>query len=224
MKRESFIFYKSFYDSIKELDLLDQAQIYNAIFTFQFEGEKVELNGVCKSIFTLIIPQLEANNKRYLNGLKGGAPKNNQNAKKKQSKNNLNSIKKQPNENENENENENVNVNDNENVYNKYIVGDNNVYKEIIDHLNLRTGQHYKHSTDKTRRLIKTRLNEGFTLEDFKVVIDKMCVEWMNTDMKKYFRPETLFGTKFESYLNREVKQTTKNINLTSEEITNIFR
>ena len=100
----------------------------------------------------------------------------------------------------------------------------NNIYiVEIIDHLNLRTGQHYKSTTQKTRDLIKARLNEKFTIDDFKVVIDKMCVEWMNTDMQKYLRPETLFGTKFESYLNREVKQTTKNITLTTEEIENIF-
>ena len=58
MKRASFIFYKSFYDSIKELDPLDQVQIYDAIFKHQFEGEDIELTGICKSIFTLIIPQL----------------------------------------------------------------------------------------------------------------------------------------------------------------------
>ena len=109
MKRESFIFYKSFYESIKELDPLDQVKIYDAIFKHQFEGEDVELTGICKSIFTLIIPQLEANNKRYLNGLKGGAPKGNQNATKKQPKNNQELTKKQP----NVNDNENVNVNDN---------------------------------------------------------------------------------------------------------------
>ena len=106
--------------------------------------------------------------------------------------------------------------NTNNEINNKYIV-------EIIDHLNLRTGQHYKTTTQKTRDLIKARLNEKFTIDDFKVVIDKMCVEWMNTDMQKYLRPETLFGNKFESYLNREVKQTTKNITLTTEEIENIF-
>ena len=109
MKRESFVFYKSFYESIKELDPLDQVQIYNAIFNYQFEGEESELKGICKSIFTLIIPQLEANNKRYLNGLKGGAPKGNRNATKKQPKNNLDLTKKQP------NVNDNVNVNDNGN-------------------------------------------------------------------------------------------------------------
>ena len=124
MKRESFIFYKSFYESIKELEPLDQVQIYNAIFNYQFEGEESELKGICKSIFTLIIPQLEANNKRYLNGLKGGAPKGNRNATKKQPKNNLELTKKQPNENENENDNENVNVNDN-------VTTNNNIYDFI---------------------------------------------------------------------------------------------
>lgn len=117
MKRESFIFYKSFYESIKELDPLDQVQIYDAIFKYQFEAEEIELKGICKSIFTLIIPQLEANNKRYLNGLKGGAPKGNRNATKKQPKNNLELTKKQPNVNDNvnDNENDNVNVNVNDN-------------------------------------------------------------------------------------------------------------
>jgi DnaD/phage-associated family protein len=117
MERESFIFYKSFYDSIKELDPKDQVQIYNAIFSYQFEGEIIELKGVCKSIFTLIIPQLEANNKRYANGCKGGRPKNNQSETKTKPKNNLEITKVEPNENDNVNENENDNVNENENIY-----------------------------------------------------------------------------------------------------------
>lgn len=106
---------------------------------------------------------------------------------------------------------------------NIYIVEDNSVYKEVIDYLNERTNQHYKSSTNKTRSLIKARLNEGFKLDDFKEVIDKMCIDWYGTDMQKYLRPETLFGTKFESYLNRQVKQTTKNISLSTQEIENIF-
>ena len=99
---------------------------------------------------------------------------------------------------------------------NKYIV-------EIIDHLNMRTGSHYKSTTPKTVTLINARLKERFTVDDFKTVIDKMCVEWMNTDMQKYLRPETLFGNKFESYLNREVKITTKNISLSAETINELF-
>lgn len=100
----------------------------------------------------------------------------------------------------------------------------NNIYiVEIIDHLNMRTGSHYKSSTPKTKELIKARLNENFTVEDFKTVIDKKCVEWMNTDMQKYLRPETLFGTKFESYLNQDVKPTSKNMSLTTEKINELF-
>lgn len=88
-------------------------------------------------------------------------------------------------------------------------------YKEVCEYLNMRVGSNYRHTTRKTKDLIKARFNEGFTLEDFKIVIDKKCVEWMNTDMQKYLRPETLFGTKFESYLNQQVqvkKLTTKDL------------
>jgi uncharacterized phage protein (TIGR02220 family) len=91
-------------------------------------------------------------------------------------------------------------------------------YIEIIDYLNERTGSNYRHTTKKTKDLIKARFNEGFTLEDFKVVIDKKCVEWINDEkMNKFLRPETLFGTKFESYLNQVVHQkkvTTKDLTI----------
>lgn len=78
-----------------------------------------------------------------------------------------------------------------------------NPVSEIIDYLNLKTNKNYKTTTQKTRTLIKARMNEHFTVDDFKTVIDKMCTEWMGTNMEKYLRPETLFGTKFESYLNQ---------------------
>ena len=78
-----------------------------------------------------------------------------------------------------------------------------NISKEVIDHLNEVAGTSYKASTSKTKTLIKARLKEGFSLEDFNMVIDKKCREWSNTEMAKYLRPETLFGTKFESYLNQ---------------------
>ena len=80
-------------------------------------------------------------------------------------------------------------------------------YKDIVDYLNSKTNQNYKPTTNSTRKHIKARIEEGFTLEDFKKVIDNMCSEWYGNDMQKYLRPETLFGTKFESYLNREVKK-----------------
>ena len=81
--------------------------------------------------------------------------------------------------------------------------------KQILNHLNKRTGANYRHTTKSTRDKINARLNEGYVLDDFIEVIDKKCVEWMNTDMQKYLRPETLFGTKFEGYLNQPAKKLT---------------
>lgn len=87
-------------------------------------------------------------------------------------------------------------------------------YKEIVDYLNNSAGTNYRASSKKTQQLIKARINEGYTLEDFRVVIEKKTREWINDNkMKGYLRPETLFGTKFEGYLNQPVKElTTKDL------------
>lgn len=124
MARESFIFYASFYDAIKELPNELRLEIFDAVCEFSLNGKEPELTGVARAIFTLIRPQIAANFARYEGGCKGGAPKGNQNARKhkqpetteqptdnqettiKQPKNNL----KQPNENDNVNDN----VNDND--------------------------------------------------------------------------------------------------------------
>ena len=78
---------------------------------------------------------------------------------------------------------------------------------DIVSYLNQKTNSSYKHTTKKTQNLIKARLNENFTIEDFKTVIDIKTKQWLNdSNMSKYLRPETLFGTKFESYLNEGAK------------------
>lgn len=77
-------------------------------------------------------------------------------------------------------------------------------YEKIIDYLNRKTNSHYRPTSKATRRLTKARYNEGFTDIDFKTVIDKKCAEWLqDSNMVQYLRPETLFGTKFEAYLNQ---------------------
>jgi len=77
-------------------------------------------------------------------------------------------------------------------------------FKEIIEHLNINAGTSYKASGNKTRDLITARWNEGFTLEEFKKVINKKCIEWIGSDYEKFLVPTTLFGTKFEGYLNQK--------------------
>ena len=208
MERESCIFYKSFYDSIKELDPQDQVQIYNAIFNYQFTGELIELKGVCKSIFTLIIPQLDANNKRYKNGCKGGAPKGNQNATKKQPKNNQKTTKIQPNENENVNDNENVNENNNVNVNeNKYYIDGelNDIFEEYLQ-------VRKKLKAVNSDRAIKTLLNKLSKYDDktkYKMIEQSIVHSWKDIyELKE----EKNNNNVFEELLKEENNEQTRNI------------
>ena len=118
--RESYIFYLSFYEALKELPDEVRLRLYDMISVYALTGEEMESGGIEKAVFTLIKPQIKANNQRYENGCAGGAPKGNSNAKKKgrtatekQPKNNQETTEKQPKINQKQpNENVNVNVND----------------------------------------------------------------------------------------------------------------
>lgn len=197
--RESFVFYKSFYDSIKELDPNDQVKIYNAIFEYEYYQREPKLSGVAKSIFTLILPQLEANNKRYENGKKGGRPKKETEEKPK---NNQKETKVKP----------NVNVNDNVNVN---VINNNlsSTVDEIINYLNQPDTDEpirsFTKTSKSTRSKISARLKEGFTIDDFKDVIFYKYNQWVKKPVQfnngvmseTYYRPDTLFSTNFENYL-----------------------
>ena len=94
-------------------------------------------------------------------------------------------------------------VSDTDSVSDSDTVTDTDICKNVIDYLNMVCSTNYRNSTPKTRKQIKARVGEGFTENDFYTVIDKKSKEWLGTDMEKYLRPETLFGTKFEGYLNQ---------------------
>lgn len=105
--KESFIFYRSFYEAIKDLDDKKRLKMFDSITKMALENEEIEnLKGICKQLFILIKPQITANNKRYEDGKKGGRPK-----KEKTT----GFFEKKPNENVNVNDNENENVNVNVN-------------------------------------------------------------------------------------------------------------
>lgn len=81
--------------------------------------------------------------------------------------------------------------------------------KEIIEFMNETCGTNYRPNTKKTKDLIRARLNENFTVDDFKTVIYKKSKQWKDDPkMCKYLRPETLFGNKFEGYLNEKAAMT----------------
>lgn len=124
-------------------------------------------------------------------------------------------------------ENENININKNKNnLENKGVIGGEKTFivasdgsllsettKKVLDRLNELAGTNFRYSSKSTQAKIQARLNEGYTLDDFIVVVEKKVCDWKNTDMAKYLRPETLFGNKFEGYLNERPKPiTTKDI------------
>ena len=75
--------------------------------------------------------------------------------------------------------------------------------KEIVNYLNQKLNKRYRPNSTNIQKHINARLNEGYTFDDFKIVIDKKYNDWMGTEYEKYLRPETLFGSKFDSYLNQ---------------------
>ena len=82
-------------------------------------------------------------------------------------------------------------------------------FEEIVEYLNLKANTKYKYKSNATQKLIRARFNEGYTLEDFKKVIENKVSEWKGTNFEQYLRPATLFGNKFESYLNQKPKAMT---------------
>lgn len=126
MARDSFIFYRSFYEAIKEIPESEQLAVYKAISIYALEQEEIELTGIAKAIFSLVKPQLDANYKKYENGKQ---KKSKTEAKDKQRTSKIGT-------NVNENVNDNVNVNVNNNVNDSCVDG----LQEVIEFYNNNIG------------------------------------------------------------------------------------
>ena len=203
MPKDSCVFYRSFYEAIQGIPESEQLKLYNGIFEYMFNDKEIlKETGVAKSMFTLIKPNVDSAVKRYNasveNGKKGGRPKKKETQEKP--KQNPKKTQEKPSSKPKQNLNDNVDDNVDDNVNNK----NTPPYGEVIEFLNKTIQSKYKSTTKKSQECIRARWNEGFTVEDFKKVINIKHKEWNNTDMQKFLRPETLFGNKFESYLNQK--------------------
>lgn len=113
MKRESFVFYESFYDAIKTLEKDDQFELFLAITEYGIEGTIRELQGVARGMFALIKPQIDANNRKWVNGKKGGRPSKTNGFSNQET---IGFEENNPNGNDNVNGNGNGNENGNDNA------------------------------------------------------------------------------------------------------------
>lgn len=114
----------------------------------------------------------------------------------------------------------NNNIKNNKNNNNKEI------YVAVVDYLNEKAGTNYRTSSKATQQHINARLAEGYKFDDFKTVVDKKCAEWLHTDFEQYLRPSTLFGSKFENYLNGKQQTKGKNgvtVNSSPSELEGVF-
>ena len=208
MKRDSFIFYRSFMECLACFDDQTRLTVYDAITEYALNGSEPELKGGALGIFKLIKPQIDANNRRFENGHKGGRPKS-QTETETKPKENQTKTKDEPNVNVNVNENVNKDIN---------IVGKPDIMSDVIavvDYLNQKTQSNFKAKTEATKKSIIARLKEGYTVEDFKRVIDAKVKDWSDDpDMREYLRPQTLFRpSNFESYLNEANRPVVKSKN-----------
>lgn len=195
--RNSFVLYTDYKQHIDLLSVEEKAQLLDAIFSYA-EGNEVDLDGMAKMAFSFIRSQMDKDNEKYQQicekrrnaGQKGGLAKqdkaNQANAKSaKQSK-----------------------ANEADNGDSLSLSSSLSLsVKEIISYLNLKTGRSYKATSKSTKEHINARLAEGFTVDDFKRVIDHKTAQWINDPkMSEYLRPETLFCSKFEGYLQSAPK------------------
>jgi hypothetical protein len=107
-KRDSIVVYRSFYEAAKALTDKEELELYRAIFEFGLDHKTADMGPMAAAMFKLIKPQLEANYKKWQNGMRGGRPK--QSESEQEPKDNQKETKDEPNENVNVNDNDNANV------------------------------------------------------------------------------------------------------------------
>jgi uncharacterized phage protein (TIGR02220 family) len=213
--KRSFIMYTDYEELFNLLPREEAGDLIRAVFAYEKRGEiPGNLGSVSNAVFIMIRQDLDENRIRYenrceanrANGSKGGRPR------KEKTENPIGfSVKTQkPKKADNDNDNDNDCDYDNDYDLSKPPGNPSGTHNEknsalresIIGYLNNKAGTRYSASGSKTKTSINARIAEGFTEEDFRAVIDKMCTAWIGTEWERYLRPETLFGTKFESYLN----------------------
>ena len=186
MGRSHITFFISYFTAIRRIKKkTDRCDAYDALLDYAFHDIMPDfdrLPDAAAIAFELVKPNIDSSKKKAESGAKGGSSK--QAASKPEAK------RKQP-------------ASDKDKEKEKDKEREKEIYKEIVSYLNQKTGKNFKATTEKTTSAIHARLAEGFTPDDFRVVIDKKTADWLGDEkMAEYLRPETLFGTKFESYRN----------------------
>lgn len=186
--RDSTIFYRSFFEAISELEAKDKLILYDAIFQYSLNFIEPKLDGIARTVFTLIKPQIDANIERWKNGNK---PKSNLLNKRKGSKREAKN--KQDGSKHEANANVNVNVNDS--------------YVAFLSELNRLTNKNYR-GAKSVLASFAARIGEGRTLDDFFLAMRNAVNDQHHIDSNfKWLTPEFFTrATKLDKFVNQAEK------------------
>lgn len=192
--RGTFTIYRSVYDALIAYPPADMKEAFRLIGEYALDGKLPDQQeSVAYGLFCSVKPLLDRSVKKADAGRKGGvASANKREAKHKQTPSTDEATVKQ-----------NASKEQAEEKRKEERKEENEICDRIIGYLNQKTASKFSSKTDAYRKSIHARIKEGHTEQEFKTVIDKKVLEWKGTEWEKYLRPQTLFGTKFESYLNQ---------------------
>ena len=215
--KKSFVFYSNWAAMIDGLPDDMVGQLLKMICRYEFRGEVIEADPIVTAIFKGIKPSLDMNTEKYqkkVERVKEAREKRSRSDIVLKSDSNQSEISLKSDSNQSENMCVTVTdtVTDTVTVLSKDNKKDNvgkpdtfdSDIKTIVDYLNEKTQSNFKAKTEETRKSIRARLKEGYTVEDFKRVIDAKSNDWADSErMREYLRPSTLFRpANFEAYLN----------------------
>ena len=210
-----------YFDSLNELDMLSDEQtgrLLKALLRYGESGETPDFSDdkALMLVFSVMSRKIDRDFEKYAQicekrkeaGRKGGAPKGNANASKQPKQPNASKTSQAESETETEAESETETYTETETEAHSApscqagLTGDILIVDEIIDYLNRKAGTHFRATAKSAQRCITALLNDGYTADDLKKAVDNKCRDWKGTEYARYLRPETLFGEKFDSYLN----------------------
>lgn len=213
--KKSFIFYGNWAAMIAKLPDEVAGKLIKMICQYEFSGEEVEGDPILNAIFASIKPSLDMNTEKYqkkVERVKDAREKRSRSDINMKSERNQSEISLKSERNQSEIVGDTDTVTDTVTVLSKDNIKDNvgkpdtfdSDIKTIVDYLNAKTQSNFKAKTEETRKSIRARLKEGYTVEDFKRVIDSKSSDWADSErMREYLRPSTLFRpANFEAYLN----------------------
>lgn len=212
--KDNFLLKKSQKEVFEQLTDEEAGKLIKGIFQYATTGEN-KLEGYLNIIFIPIRNEIDKNEERYIKVCE----RNKKNIEKRWDTKNTTGKSGIPNDTKNtdnhnhihlENKsNSNRGMGEEEEKKETFKDTDDDgllseISKKVIEHLNKTAGTNFRYTSKLNRSKINARLNEGYKLDDFIDVINKKHKEWQGTEFERYLCPETLFGNKFEKYLNQK--------------------